>query len=89
MKTTNFPGQVEKRQREATKRRETWSQLTPKQQLDALDARLGTGEGAKRQREKLVKMMSLTLMSALFSLTMIGCGTAVVAGVLKYFGVFS
>lgn len=41
------------KQEEASKRAKDWASLTPKQQLEALDLRLGKGMGAKKQRAKL------------------------------------
>ena len=38
-----------------TKRIAAWQVLTPAEQLKQLDARLGKGVGAKRQRAKLLK----------------------------------
>jgi hypothetical protein len=37
----------------AVGRSESWNQLTPKEQIKVLDARLGKGIGAKKQRERL------------------------------------
>lgn len=42
------------KQSEATERNAAWSDLTPKQQLASLDARLGKGVGAKKQRARIV-----------------------------------
>ena len=41
------------KQQEAIERNEYWAQLTPEQQLDILDIRLGKGIGAKKQRAKI------------------------------------
>ena len=38
---------------EGAERNEYWRSLTPAQKIASLDARLGKGVGAKRQREKL------------------------------------
>ena len=38
---------------EAIARNEYWAQLTPKQQLESLDSRLGKDIGAKKQRAKI------------------------------------
>ena len=38
---------------EAIVRNETWAKLTPEQQLESLDNRLGEGIGAKKQRAKI------------------------------------
>lgn len=46
------------RRDEANKRAEQRSQLTPQQQLDVLDKRLGVGVGAKKEREKLNKLIA-------------------------------
>jgi hypothetical protein len=48
---------VEKRQDEADKRAEKRSKLTPKQQLNRLDKKLGKGKGAIRERARLVKQL--------------------------------
>jgi hypothetical protein len=59
MKTTNFPGRVEKRQAEAQERAKVWGALSPNEQLKVLDDRLGTGKGAKRQRARLAKLLTV------------------------------
>ena len=41
------------KQQEAIERNEYWVQLTPEQQLESLDTRLGKGIGAKKQRAKI------------------------------------
>jgi len=41
------------KQQEAIERNEYWAQLTPEQQLESLDSRLGKGVGAKKQRAKI------------------------------------
>ena len=38
---------------EAIVRNEAWAKLTPEQQLESLDNRLGKGIGAKKQRAKI------------------------------------
>ena len=38
---------------EAFDRNKAWAQLTPKQQLEDLDRRLGKGIGAKKQRARI------------------------------------
>ena len=38
---------------EAIVRNEAWAKLTPEQQLESLDNRLGKGVGAKKQRAKI------------------------------------
>ena len=42
---------------QTAERTEIWRKLTPQQQLDALDARLGKGVGAVKQRARLIKMI--------------------------------
>ena len=39
--------------KEAIERNEYWAQLTPEQQLDVLDIRLGKDVGAKKQRARI------------------------------------
>ena len=41
------------KQQEAIERNEYWAQLTPEQQLNSLDERLGKGIGAKKQRARI------------------------------------
>lgn len=43
----------EERVKEGAERNALWAALTPAAKLASLDARLGKGIGAKRQREKL------------------------------------
>ncbi len=38
-------------------RKADWQTLSPKEQLAALDARLGKGQGAKKQRARLAKAL--------------------------------
>jgi len=48
----------ERKRKESQDRLESWRKLSPQQQLDALDARLGKGVGATKQREKLNAKLS-------------------------------
>ena len=41
------------KQKEAIERNNFWASLTPQQQLESLDTRLGKGVGAKKQRAKI------------------------------------
>ena len=41
------------KKQEAFDRNKAWAQLTPEQQLEDLDRRLGKGVGAKKQRAKI------------------------------------
>ncbi len=47
------PDLNELKQKEAIERTEAWQKLSPEQQLEALDRRLGAGSGAERQRARL------------------------------------
>jgi hypothetical protein len=47
------PDNNEAKRTEAAERQAAWSGLTPKQQLEALDRRLGKGQGAERQRARI------------------------------------
>lgn len=47
------PDNNDSKRREATERDEAWQKLTPEQQLEALDRRLGKGQGATKQRARL------------------------------------
>lgn len=46
---------LEMRRSEAAQRNAEWRKLSPKEQLDTLDTRLGVGKGATRQRKLLGK----------------------------------
>lgn len=48
--------QREEKKAEGEVRNAEWRKLTPAQQLADLDARLGVGVGATRQRAKLLKL---------------------------------
>lgn len=54
------PDNNEHKQREAKERNADWATLSPKQQLEMLDRRLGKGVGAKKQRNRLVAILSRT-----------------------------
>ena len=41
------------KQKEAIERNNFWASLTPQQQLESLDTRLGKGIGAKKQRARI------------------------------------
>ena len=41
------------KQKEAIERNNFWASLTPQQQLESLDTRLGKGVGAKKQRARI------------------------------------
>lgn len=45
------------RREEARARSEKWDKLSPEQKLQELDKRLGKDKGAKKQREKLKKIL--------------------------------
>ena len=47
----------ELRNQRAIERNEHWQALTPQQQLDELDLRLGVNKGAKKQRAKIAKQL--------------------------------
>jgi len=53
MKPKNFPERKKAKRKEAEERVVEWRKMTPKQQLQNLDARLGENVGAKRQRVKI------------------------------------
>jgi hypothetical protein len=46
------------RVREGEERNTYWRSLSPAEQLKDLDHRLGKGEGAKRQRKKLLTLLT-------------------------------
>lgn len=45
------------RRADAQKRVDEWQLLTPSQQWDELDKRLGPGKGATKQRERIFKKL--------------------------------
>jgi len=47
----------ETKRKESADRVEKWQSLTPQQQLNLIDERLGKGIGAKRQRAKLAELL--------------------------------
>lgn len=49
---------IEQKRIEGEIRNEGWRSLTPQQQLDDINRRLGVNKGAKRQREKLNKLIN-------------------------------
>lgn len=51
------PDMNEFKKEEAQKRMEIWQRLSPKEQLEILDRRLGVGEGAKKQRARLAILL--------------------------------
>ena len=53
MKRMNFPERKETRRVEAQVRNEDWAKLSTSEKLAELDRRLGVGQGATKQREKL------------------------------------
>jgi hypothetical protein len=54
MKPNNHPARVALRKSEAKARQEASNKLSPKQRLENLDIKFGAGEGAKKERAKLV-----------------------------------
>lgn len=48
----------EAKRTEASARHEAYNKLTPKQRLDKLDAKLGKGVGAKKERAKLAALIA-------------------------------
>jgi len=53
--TKTYAREADKKRRtdEGVKRNAEWAALTPTQKIASLDARLGKGVGARRQRKKL------------------------------------
>lgn len=51
------PDRAEAKRGFDTKREAAWRRLSPQQQLEELDRRLGKGLGAKRQRERLLLLV--------------------------------
>lgn len=45
---------------EAVERNEAWTKLSPQQQLERLDLRLGKGVGATKQRTRLQRLIEKT-----------------------------
>lgn len=52
------PDLNETKRREAEERQADWEEKSPKQQLEALDRRLGKGVGARKQRARLARESS-------------------------------
>lgn len=51
--------EVKTKAEQALERQASWAKLTPAQQLNELDRRLGKGVGAKKQRAKLTKILKM------------------------------
>lgn len=51
----NQPHNRERRQKDAQERQEARAKRSSQEQLERLDAKLGEGQGAKRERERLLK----------------------------------
>ena len=51
--TDDYKTRLARKRKEANARNKAWSTLSPTEQLSRLDARLGKGQGAKRQRERI------------------------------------
>lgn len=51
--------EVKTKVEQALERQASWAKLTPTQQLNELDRRLGKGVGAKKQRAKLTKILKM------------------------------
>lgn len=47
------------KRQEAAERQESWSKLSPRQQLEALDRRLGKCTGAAKQRARLALLIEM------------------------------
>lgn len=56
---------------QAIERNEAWAKLTPAQQLNELDRRLGKGVGAKKQRARLAKLVSMPVVEAKMTQTQV------------------
>ena len=56
MKRGNMPQRKAEKQKSATERAASYAKLTPKEALERLDKMFGLSVGAKKQREKLVKL---------------------------------
>jgi hypothetical protein len=52
------PDHNEAKKAEANERNQEWSKLSPKQQLEALDRRLGKDTGATKQRARLEQLVA-------------------------------
>ena len=53
------PDRTKAKRDEAKERNEFWSKYSPAEQLLELDSRLGIGVGAKRQRARIAKQISV------------------------------
>lgn len=59
MKTRKGAAAQDKRREEARARQLQRDELTPEEQIARLDARLGAGKGAKKERERLAALIDL------------------------------
>ena len=49
------PERIEQKRAEAIERKKAWLLLSPREQIAALDNRLGKGVGARRQRARIAR----------------------------------
>jgi len=56
MKRMNFPGRKEQRRKDSEQWAEERAKRSPQQQLDRLDTMFGKGNGAQRERARLLKV---------------------------------
>ena len=52
------PDRKQARREDSEAATKAWRELSPKQQLQSLDGRLGKGVGAKRQRARIAKKLA-------------------------------
>lgn len=69
MRPCNFPGRTQQRRDDAKKRQEERDKRTPEQQLAQLDALLGVGIGARKERAKLEAINTVESLAKKFNTT--------------------